>query len=45
MVARKSAKYKLDLMVVQEVIWDGGGSHPENDYNCFYDNGNANQHT
>jgi hypothetical protein len=27
-VAKELSKYKLDLMVVQEVIWDRGGTEP-----------------
>ena len=34
--ARKSARYKLDLVGVQEVRWDKGGTVRTGDYNFFY---------
>jgi hypothetical protein len=30
--ASKLGKYKLDLLAVQEVKWDKGGSQPADDY-------------
>jgi len=33
-VASKVAKYNLDLMAVQGVKWDSGGSEPADDYIC-----------
>jgi hypothetical protein len=35
-VSRELARYKLDLMGVQEVRWEGGGSEPEGDCTFFY---------
>ena len=34
--ARELARYKLDLMGVQEVRWDKGGTVRAGDYNFFY---------
>jgi hypothetical protein len=34
-VARKLAKYKVDLVGVQEVRWDKGGTVRAGDYNFF----------
>jgi len=36
------AKYKLDLVGVQEVRWDKGGTVRAGDYNFFYLKGNEN---
>jgi len=41
MAARKSVTYKLDLVAVQEVRWDEGGSQPADKYTFFYVNGNT----
>jgi exonuclease III len=35
-VARELAKYKLDLVGVQEVRWDKGGPERAEDYTFFY---------
>jgi hypothetical protein len=35
-------KYKLDLVGVQEVRWDGGGTEPAGEYTFFYGKGNEN---
>jgi hypothetical protein len=40
MVARELGKYKLDLMGVQEVRWDKGGTERAEDYTFFYREGN-----
>jgi hypothetical protein len=40
-VSGELAKYKLDLVGVQEVRWDKGGTEQAGDYNFFYGNGNA----
>jgi hypothetical protein len=40
MVASKLAKYNLDLVAVQEVRWDKGGSEPAGDYTFLCGNGN-----
>jgi len=36
--ARELARYKLDLLCVQEVRWDRGGMVRGGDYNYFYVN-------
>jgi exonuclease III len=41
-VAEEISKYKLDLVGVQEVRWDGGGTQPAGEYTFFYGNGNEN---
>jgi exonuclease III len=40
-VSGELAKYKLDLVGVQEVRWDKGGIEPAGNYTFFYGNGNA----
>ena len=40
--ARELARYKLDLVGVQEVRWDKGSTVPTGDYNFFYGKGNEN---
>jgi hypothetical protein len=39
-LAEEISKYKLDLVGVQEVRWDGGGTEPAGEYTCFYGKGN-----
>ena len=41
-VTRELARYKLDLVGVQEVRWDKGGTVRAGDYNFFYGKGNEN---
>jgi hypothetical protein len=41
-VSRELARYKLDLVGVQEVRWEGGGIKPAGEYTFFYGNGNEN---
>jgi hypothetical protein len=41
-VARELAKYKLDLVDMQEVGWDKGGTVRAGDYIFFYGKGNEN---
>jgi hypothetical protein len=41
-VLRELARYKLDLVGVQEVRWEGGGTEPAGDYTFFYGKGNEN---
>jgi hypothetical protein len=36
------SKYKLDLVGVEEVRWDGGGTEPAGEYTFFYGKGNEN---
>jgi exonuclease III len=43
-VSGELAKYKLDLVGVQEVRWDKSGTEPAGDYTFFYGNGNADHH-
>jgi exonuclease III len=43
-VSGELTKYKLDLVGVQEVRWDKGGTEPAGDYTYFYGNGNADHH-
>jgi len=40
--ARELARYKLDLVGVQEVRWDRQGTVTAEDYNFFYGKGNEN---
>jgi len=39
---RELSRYKLDLVDVQEVRWDRGGTIRAGDYNFFYGKGNEN---
>ena len=41
-VARKLARCKLDLVAVQEIGWDKGGTVRARDYNFFHEKGNKN---
>jgi hypothetical protein len=41
-VVEEISKYSLDLVGVQEVRWDGGGTEPAGEYTFFYGNGNKN---
>jgi exonuclease III len=43
-VSGELAKYKLDLVGVQEVRWDKGGTEPAGGYTFSYGNGNADHH-
>jgi hypothetical protein len=38
------AKYKLDLVGVQEVRWVKRGTEPAGDYTFFYENGDDDHH-
>jgi exonuclease III len=40
-VARELGKYKLDLVGVQEVRWEKGGTELAEDYTFFYGEGNV----
>jgi hypothetical protein len=40
-VSKELSKYKLDLVGVQEVRWEGGGTEPVGEYTFFYGKGNA----
>jgi hypothetical protein len=37
--AKEISKYKLDLVGVQEVRWDGGGTETTGEYTFFYGRG------
>jgi hypothetical protein len=41
-VEEEISKYKLDLVGVEEVRWDGGGTEPAGQYIFFYGKGNQN---
>jgi hypothetical protein len=41
-VLRELARYKFDLVGVQEVRWEGSGTEPPGDYTFFYGKGNKN---
>jgi hypothetical protein len=41
-VLRELSKYKLDLVGVEEVRWEGGGTEPVGEYAFFYGKGNEN---
>jgi hypothetical protein len=41
-VSRELAKYKLYLVGVQEVRWEGGGTEPAGEYTFFCVKGNEN---
>jgi hypothetical protein len=41
-VSRELSKYKLDLVGVQEVRWEGGGTEPVGENTFFYGKGNEN---
>jgi exonuclease III len=44
MLARELEKYKLDLVGVQEVRWEKGGTERTEDYTFFYGEGNEGYH-
>jgi hypothetical protein len=41
-VSRELARYKLDLVGVQEVRWEGSGTEPAGEYTFFHGKGNEN---
>jgi hypothetical protein len=41
-VSRELSRYKLDLVRVQEVRWESGGTEPAGEYTFFYRKGNEN---
>jgi hypothetical protein len=41
-VGEEISKYKLHLMTVEEVRWDGGSTQPEAEYIFLYGKGNEN---
>jgi hypothetical protein len=38
-VSRELTRYRLDLVGVQEVIWEGSGTAPLGEYTFFYEMG------
>jgi hypothetical protein len=44
-VGEEISKYTLELVGVQEVRWDGGGTEPAGEYTFFYGKGNENHAT
>jgi hypothetical protein len=41
-VSRELSRYRLDLVGVQEVKWEGRGTVPAGEYTFFYRKGNEN---
>jgi hypothetical protein len=41
-VSRALDRYKLDLVGMQEVRWERGGTEPAGEYTCLYGKGNEN---
>jgi exonuclease III len=41
-VSKELSKCRLDLVVVQEVRWEGSGTEPAGEYTFFYGRGNEN---
>jgi hypothetical protein len=41
-VAKEISKYNLDLMRVNEIKWDRGGTKPAGEYTFFYGKGSDN---
>jgi exonuclease III len=41
-VSKELSKYRLDLVGVQEVRWEGGRTEPAGKYTFFYRKGNEN---
>jgi hypothetical protein len=41
-VSRELSRYRLDLVEVQEVRWEGSGTIPAGEYTFFYGKGNEN---
>jgi exonuclease III len=41
-VSRELSRYRLDLVGVQEVRWEGSGTAPAGEYTFFYGKGNEN---
>jgi hypothetical protein len=41
-MSKELSKYKLGLVGVQEVRWEGGGTEPAVEYTFFYGKGNEN---
>jgi hypothetical protein len=41
-VPRELARYKLDLVGMQEIRWEGGGTEPAGEHTFFYGEGKEN---
>jgi hypothetical protein len=41
-VTRELSRYRLDLVGLQEVKWEGSGTVPAGEYTVFYGKGNEN---
>jgi hypothetical protein len=41
-VSKELSKCKLDLVGVQEITWEGGGTEPAREYTFFFGKGNKN---
>jgi hypothetical protein len=41
-VSRELSRYRLDLVGVHEVRWEGSGTSPAGEYTFFYGKGNTN---
>jgi hypothetical protein len=41
-VSRELSRYRLDLVGVHEVRWEGSGTAPSEEYTFFYGKGNEN---
>jgi hypothetical protein len=41
-ISRELARYKLNLVGVHEVRWEGGATEPAGEYSFFYGKGNEN---
>jgi hypothetical protein len=41
-ISKELSKYKLDLVGVEEVRWEGSGTEPAGEYIFFYGKGNEN---
>jgi hypothetical protein len=41
-VSKELSKYRLDLVGVQEIGWEGSGTEPAGEYKFFYGKGNEN---
>jgi hypothetical protein len=41
-VSRELSRYRLDLVGVQEIRWEGSGTVPAGEYTFFYGKGNEN---
>jgi hypothetical protein len=40
-VSRELSKYRLDVVGLQEIGWEGGGTKPAREYKFFYGRGKS----